>query len=146
MEIKLYNTSSNNNVLNKVLTDGKTFNIKLKNDTEIIGPVIILKSDVKIDSNYAYIPEFERYYYIENISINSCNIYTLHLKCDVLMSFKDDILNSESYITSSNKNINPYYNSNYHSEVRKEVDIYKSNIILEDGTENILVTIGGSKE
>ena len=41
--------------------------------------------------NYCYIPAFNRYYFIEDITCENTYIYTLTLKCDVLMTFKNDI-------------------------------------------------------
>ena len=61
------------------------------------------------------------------------------------MSFKDDILNSYGNIISQT-NYNDYYNYNYSSEVRKEIDVYKPIEDIERGTSIILVTIGGSSD
>lgn len=142
MQIKLYNTTDDNIKVNKTLSDEVVYNIKLKAETSIIEPTIILQTENYITSNYAYIEHFNRYYYIENIVVFPNNIYNISLRCDVLMSYKDDILNSYAYIEQQT-NVNEYYNSDYQSEVRKEVDIYKSNVILEEGKENVLVAIGG---
>lgn len=142
MQIKLYNTTDDNIKVNKTLSDEVVYNIKIKAETSIIEPTIILQTENYITSNYAYIEHFNRYYYIENIVIFPNNIYNISLRCDVLMSYKDDILNSYAYIEQQT-NVNEYYNSDYQSEVRKEVDIYKSNVILEEGKENVLVAIGG---
>ena len=142
MQIKLYNTTDDNIKVNKALSDEFVYNIKLKAETSIIEPNIVLQTENYITSNYAYIEHFNRYYYIENIVIYPNNVYNISLRCDVLMSYKDDILNSYAYIEQQTQ-VNEYYNSDYQSEVRKEVDIYKSNVILDDGKENILVAIGG---
>lgn len=142
MQIKLYNTTDDNIKVNKTLSDEVVYNIKIKAETSIIEPTIILQTENYITSNYAYIEHFNRYYYIENIVVFPSNIYNISLRCDVLMSYKDDILNSYAYIEQQT-NVNEYYNSDYQSEVRKEVDIYKSNVILEEGKENVLVAIGG---
>lgn len=142
MIIKLFKTDDDNNKVGKLLTDEIEFNIRLKGDTSIIEPMIILKSDLPILSNYAFIPNFNRYYFIENVVVSPNNIYQITLKVDVLESFKNDILLSSAYI-GQQTNVNNYYNSSYESEVRKEVDKYYSNVILEEDTETILGTIGG---
>lgn len=41
--------------------------------------------------NYCYIPAWNRYYFIEDITCENTYIYTLTLKCDVLMTFRNDI-------------------------------------------------------
>ena len=142
MIISLYNTNDSNIVINKALTNKIDYNIKLKDNTSVISPTIILKTETLITSNYVYIPNFDRYYYIENIEVFPNDIYSIILKCDVLMSFKDDIKNSSAYVNQQT-NTNKYYDNGYQSEVKKEVDIFKSDYILEQGTNTILITIGG---
>ena len=141
MVIKLYNVSDDNNVLNKTLTDEKSIEIKLKSSVDISRPAIVLKSESFLNYNYAFIPVFQRYYYIDKISIIQQNIYEISLIVDVLMSFKSDILNSEGLVTQSTET-NPYFNSGYKSEIKKEVDIFKSDTEIDYGSTNVLITVG----
>ena len=143
MIMKMYNTSDSNNTINKTLANETEFNIKLKGDTSITQPVVILHSNNIILFNYAYIPEFNRYYFVDKIELFPNGIYNIALKVDVLESFKNDIKNSYGMI-SKQTNINNYYNDGYESEIKKEVDLYRSNITFNlDTKEKILVTIGG---
>lgn len=144
MLMKMYDTKSSNNMINKVLENEHEFDIKFKNKTDIVNPVVILSSKTLILSNYAYIPDFNRYYFVDKIELFPNSIYHVTLRCDVLESFKDDILASSGFINQQSQNVNKYYNSNYQSEVRKEVDLYKSNVTIPiDVKSTILVTIGG---
>lgn len=142
MLAKAYNTNSSSNTLNKELVLVSDIEIKFKKEVNRYNPTIMLKYDDIIDFNYMYIPKLNRYYFVEDIEIYPNKIFTLTLKCDVLMSFKDDILNSEGNITSQT-NYNDYYNFDYASEVRKETNIYNSNVMLDDTKTMILCTIGG---
>ncbi len=142
MKILLYNTSSANNVINKILTNEKEYDIKLKYNTNINTPIIRLNSSDYIQSNYAYIEKFNKYYFIEHIDVYPNRIYEIALRCDVLETFKNELLQCEGFI-SQQKNINSYYDSGYKSETRKEIDIYKSNVSLTDNISMIMVTIGG---
>lgn len=142
MLISLYNTNDSNIVVDKTLTNKIDYDIKIKDTTSVINPTIILKTKTLITSNYAYIPDFNRYYYIERIEVCPNDVYRIALKCDVLKSFKDDIKNSSAYVTQQTTT-NKYYDNGYQSEVKKEVDIFKSDYVLEKGTNTILVTIGG---
>lgn len=143
MLMKMYDTKSSNNVINKVLENEIEFDMKFKDKTDIVNPVIILHSETLILSNYAYIPDFHRYYFVDKIELFPNSIYNITLRCDVLESFKAEILESSGFINQQT-NVNKYYNSNYQSEVRKEVDLYKSNVTIDtDVKETILVTIGG---
>ena len=143
MIMKMYNTSDSNNTINKTFSNETEFNIKLKGDTSITRPIVVLHSDSIILFNYAYIPEFNRYYFIDKIELFPNGIYNISLKVDVLESFKNDIKNSKGLI-SKQTNINNYYNDGYESEIKKEVDLYKSNVTFElNKKEKVLVTIGG---
>ena len=142
MIAKTYNTNDSTNTINKTLNFISDIDVKFKEEVNIYSPSIMLKYDDLIDFNYMYIDKFKRYYFIEDVEVFPNKIYNISLKCDVLMSFKDDILNSYGNITSQT-NYNDYYNFNYSSEVRKETNIYNSNVVLEDVKSTILCTIGG---
>lgn len=143
MLLKLYNTNSETNRINKVLTEETEFDVRLKDKSSVVNPVLVLKSETYINFNYAYIPKFQRYYFVDDISVFPNKMYLLTLRCDVLTSFKDDILKSYARIVEQT-NSNAYYDSNLKSEVRKEVDTYMSNISFDLTADSVvLVTIGG---
>ena len=143
MLLKLYNTNSETNRINKVLTDETEFDVRLKDKSSVVNPVLVLKSETYISFNYAYIPKFQRYYFVDDISVFPNKMYLLTLRCDVLTSFKDDILKSYARIVEQT-NSNAYYDSNLKSEVRKEVDTYMSNVSFDLTADSmVLVTIGG---
>lgn len=143
MIMKMYNTSDSNNTINKTLSNETEYEIKLKGETDIKAPVVVLHSDSVILLNYAYIPEFHRFYFVDKIELFPNGIYNISLKVDVLESFKNDIKNSRGLI-SKQTNINNYYNDSYESEIKKEVDLYKSNVTFDlNKKSKILVTIGG---
>ena len=92
MELKIYNNNSNNNILNKNITLVDTLEFKLKIDNSILQPVLILKNYSK--GNYCYIKEFKRFYYITDIKLLTGGFYQLQLDVDVLMTYKDVIMNN----------------------------------------------------
>lgn len=144
MQIFLYNTTDGKNVVNKKLTDETEMNIKFKDKTDIKNPLVIIHSENPISFNYAYIPNFKRYYFIDSIEVFPNSIYNVSLTCDVLESFKTDILESSGFISRQEMNVNNYYNSDYETEVRKEVDLYESSITHDTTIKtNILVSVGG---
>lgn len=142
MKLILYITTSAENVINKDKVQDAEIDIKFKDRNNFIKPDILLKYDGKITSNYAYIDYYDRYYFIENIDVFPNGIYQLHLRCDVLESFKNDILDSYGTIVQR-ENGNPYYNTEYLFEIRKEVDTYPSDVELEETKNTIMVAIGG---
>lgn len=144
MKIIFYNTTSGNNVINKVLTNATEFDIKFKDSTDVKNPMVILRSDTIVNFNYAFIENFNRYYFVERVELYPNSIYNIYLRCDVLETYKEDILKCEGNISQQKQNVNNYYDSGYKTELRKEVDVYKSDVSLSENKSTIiLATIGG---
>ena len=78
--------------MNKNITLVDTLNFSLKLDNSILEPVLILKN--YSDGNYCYIKELNRYYYIRDIKLLNGGLYQLQLDVDVLMTYKDIIMNN----------------------------------------------------
>lgn len=142
MLMKLYTTKTPNNTIGKILENETEYNIKFKSQADRTKPVVVLMSETMIDFNYAYIPDFKRYYFVESIEVTPNKIYNISLRCDVLESFKNDILESSGFVNQQTTP-NKYYNSDYQTEIKKEVDVIKSNVTLDTTKSTILVTIGG---
>lgn len=108
MECKLYKTTSPKNAINKVLTNEITKELNLKDEVDILNPTFnLLIFDGIFNYNYAYVPSFNRYYFINGITILTRTIAQLDLKVDVLESWKEDILQANCHITKEN-NANMY--------------------------------------
>ena len=100
MQMITYTNTSDTRELNKTLTQRQSFTVSLKNDTDIMRPVVELAGmTLPPNANYAYIQTLGRYYYIESNTIMPGKITSIQLRCDVLMSFKDKIKNS--YVIAS---------------------------------------------
>lgn len=98
MDILLYKTTNANNDLNKTISNKVELVGALRDASSIIAPSILIQSN-PIGYNYAYIPEFGRYYYIKNITAYRKGAFIVDLKCDVLMSFKEEILNMSGIVS-----------------------------------------------
>ena len=98
MNILLYKTTNANNDLNKTISDKVELVGALREASSVIAPRILIQSN-PIGYNYAYIPEFGRYYYIKNITAFRKGAYIVDLKCDVLMRFKEEILNMSGIVS-----------------------------------------------
>ena len=98
MNILLYKTTNANNDLNKTISDKVELVGALREASSVIAPSILIQSN-PIGYNYAYIPEFGRYYYIKNITAFRKGAYIIDLKCDVLMSFREEILNMSGIVS-----------------------------------------------
>ncbi|NTW91618.1 MAG: hypothetical protein HGA35_06800 [Erysipelotrichaceae bacterium] len=92
MEIKLYYNSSDNRCVQKIIENELTIPGTLREDTSLVTPIVTINSQTILRYNYAYIPEFRRYYFINNKESVRNNLWRLYLEVDPLMSFKADIL------------------------------------------------------
>lgn len=124
MIVKIYHNKSNNNVINKKIEEIQEITFNFKNDSDITNPILILQTYKT--GNYCYIPDLKRYYYINNIELMNGGFYKLYLEIDVLMSYKNDLINGEWYSEGTNVIIN------------NEID-YNSLVDYEQ----FLLTIGG---
>lgn len=144
MNLSLYISNDAENVINKVLTFKHETTIKLKETVNISSPTIVL-SEIEgvnlLQCNYCFLSKFERYYFIRDIEVSK-NVYVLYLECDVLESFKNDILNSECEYSRIVEQ-GDFMNFSTVDDVRKEVDIYSNDIELNLSKNIILSTIGG---
>ena len=92
MNIKLFYNSSDNRCIKKTLQGEFDITGSLRDETSIISPTIVIKSADPIRFNYAYIPAFKRYYYINNVESVRSGVWKVYMEVDPLMSFKTDIL------------------------------------------------------
>lgn len=124
MEIIFYNNKSSNNTLNKTITETFRTSGTLRDETSIVDPVIMLDKSVNvINSNYCYIPQFNRYYYIVNVTTSNNRLWMVTMHVDVLMSFKSDIQNTSGIVARQENNYNKKLVDN-ELPVTNDVDIY----------------------
>lgn len=102
MEIRLYNTSDDRIVVNKTLTDELILEGTLKESLNVLSPSVMVTVDVS-EYNYMYIPEFERYYYINSVEVIKNGLWQIRTaEVDVLMSWKDEFLQLNAIIDKTN--------------------------------------------
>ena len=95
MNVTFYNNLSNYNVVNKRLEEINTLSFTFKENSNIINPSLILKNYE--GGNYCYIEELKRYYYVKDIDLLGNGLFKINCEIDVLMSYKEDIINSDFY-------------------------------------------------
>ncbi len=93
MTIRLYENSSNNNIVDKDLNLVTTITGNLRETSTIVNPTILVNiADNQLSNiNYAYIAEFSRYYYITEITCIRDTMFQLNMKVDVLYTYKSEI-------------------------------------------------------
>lgn len=108
MEMKLYNFSGDRRQLNKYLNHVADVTIiAITNDTNILRPSIIINTRA-FNFNYVYIPNFGRYYYVDNIKLLGGERIGVDCSVDVLMSHRAAIGSTQILADRSSSNSNPY--------------------------------------
>lgn len=128
MQVIFYNNASGNEHVTKSLTEVATFDVELKDSCSVQNPVLLL-SGKYLRANFCKIVDFGRYYYIDNITQIRKNLWQYDLRCDVLMSFAEQIKSNKAIIerTESSK----YYNKNFDDpEWNKMVEARCTNQVL----------------
>jgi hypothetical protein len=110
MILKLYKNLSEKNVVDKNIDELAVISGTLREDCSIINPVIQIEDtagfDLKI-TNYAYIEEFGRFYYINNIVCKG-QLFELNMHVDVLKTHANGIRANEAVISRQQNNYNLY--------------------------------------
>src|SRR5699024_5492854 len=98
MQARFYAFSKRRNSTKIPASDeGVDRDIVLKKPTSLINPVIQTQT-VNDGVNYVYIPEFARYYFVDD-AIKLNNITEFRLSVDVLASMRSEILPKSAYVT-----------------------------------------------
>lgn len=108
--IDLYNVSDDNEKVNKTLGTAKEFTSStIKEQTDVTNITLRIQTTDNLSGyNYAYVSEYGRYYFIDKIETTPTGYWVLSCRCDVLMSFKTQILNLMGTVTRSETLYNGY--------------------------------------
>ena len=148
MKLFLYDVDDGDNVINKTLPVPVEIEIRLSNDVDVINPTIRLRNIEGVnydDYNYAFIDVLGRYYFINKLGRVSTSDNVLYLSCDVLETYKTEILNSNARFKRGLKN-GDYMDVSIDKSVIKNIMIYNSdtlNIAKPNNGKAILTVIGG---
>ena len=145
MILKLFKTVDSDNVINKTITDELSININLKRDVDIVNPVIDLYeiTGIELDSfNYAEIPDLKRFYIVAGTELVHNKILRFSLECDILESYKNEILNSFARFNRNIK-VGDYENGQLITSNKNTITKHFSDKGLEIGEQIVMNTIKG---
>lgn len=145
MEIIFYYNSSSDNTINKTLNDEMILDGSLRDSSEVIHPEIMVKANSVNTYNYLYIPEFNRFYYIREITSYRTGLWIVKCEIDVLHTYAPHILNLQCIIDSTEVYMGDNYlnSESWVTKVKAKTDILNfQNGLLNNG-EYILITSGG---
>ena len=139
MLARFYNNKSDERYVNKKI-DLKHDNvdIKLKNDSELVRPVLILRSGLITPSvNYVWLEDFGRYYFIRDIKLTQ-GMVEVSCECDVLSSFKSALLKQNVIVSRQQNSYNLY-------QVDSKMKFYNTNATKVKEFPNRLFDISNSQ-
>lgn len=113
MEIYFYSCSSEKERLVKSLENETMFEGNFRNEVNVISPVLQIATDsmdLYTVLNYAYIPDLNRYYFIDRVESFRTGVITVYLSIDVLYTYADAIKELQAIVTNDTNN--PYYSGN----------------------------------
>ena len=139
MELQLFQNKSSENTINKDLTLITTKNINLKQSTNLYQTFLVFKNDNSTDySKVNYAKMLNKNYFVSHETLQNNSLIRLHLKEDVLETYKDDILTSSADIIEKSTP-----NNVRNIQTSKEVETFKlkSTIVLPKTQSVIMVTV-----
>ena len=136
--LELYKVTNQPNELTKTLNDAVVLNGAFRSEIDSIDVIVEIET-TNYDFNYVYIPSLNKYYFLQNLVHVNAKIIRMQLHCDVLMTYKADILASYGLVIQGGT-INPYYSS-IESESRQTIRRFAFPYKFNSNGNYVLVTI-----
>ena len=144
MQIKLYKNLSEVNTIGKTLTEESVRTGTLKDGCSVLSPSVVLTGENLSGFNYAYIPQFSRYYFIKEITSVKSGLWEISMRVDVLETYKDSIKANTAILKRQEKIWDMYIND----EKFKAESTNKTATIMfpqnHFNTVNFILTVAGS--
>ena len=116
--LEIYKVTNQPNELTKTLNNAVIVNGAFRSEIDSMNVIVEIESNT-YEFNYVYIPSLNKYYFLQNLVHVNAKIIRMQLHCDVLMTYKADILASYGLVIQGGT-INPYYSS-IESESRQTI-------------------------
>lgn len=100
-EVVLYQTDSDPRTIGKYKATSRTYTGSLRKGASLVNPIITIEMPQVFVWNYVWIPIFQRYYFVVDVISLQKNLYEIHLKCDVLETYKEGILSLTTRVLRS---------------------------------------------
>lgn len=136
--LELYKVTNQPNELTKTLNNAVVINGSFRSEIDSMDVIVEIESNT-YDFNYVHIPSLNKYYFLQNLVHVNAKIIRMQLHCDVLMTYKTDILASYGLVIQGGS-INPYYSS-IESETRQTIRRFTFPYKFNNNGNYVLVTI-----
>lgn len=145
IKIKTFIYDGKPNAVNKTLQANEEYTGLLNATFNVLTPVVRFRTRTPVSFNYVFIESLNRYYFVSELNQDG-DICTVHLRVDVLQTYKEKILASSATLTKGN-NINKFIsNRNNVYDVRpktKKINFPNTGLLNETGTV-IMITLKGN--
>ena len=145
IKIKTFIYNGKPNAVNKTLQENEEYTGVLNATFNVLTPVVRFRTRTPVSFNYVFIESLNRYYFVSEFNQDG-DICTVHLRVDVLQTYKEKILASSATLTKGN-NINKFIsNRNNVYDVRpktKKINFPNTGLLNETGTV-IMITLKGN--
>lgn len=148
IKVTLYQYNGNKNTIKKKLSNGIDCLGAIREQTNVLNPVLTIRVNDIVNVNYCYIPTMKRYYFIDSITYLSSDKATLKLSVDVLKSYESEILQASATVTQSDtpdkysSNRETVYNRKPNFE---KIEFPNKNLFNDTGT-IIMITLKGDNK
>lgn len=125
MQVTFYKNKSDKIVFDKLLEQIATVQCSIWGQCDVTAPTLRVKnfSNTK-NANYAYIPDFGRYYYIDPPTLTDGGFCLITAHCDVLMSFKSQIRATTQIVARNEYLYNLYLpDSNFKTSQKRQIQV-----------------------
>lgn len=145
MKLEIISCNDPKNKLNKNMNVLKSFNINLKDRSDINNlSIIVNNNNIPNDSFNMVSLEMKKtkyYYFVKSRTSFNKDLTKLELENDVLSTFNEQINNSTVIIkTESQSN---YNNGSINYDVRPKIEIIKSDTDIPETNNTVMTTLGG---
>lgn len=146
IKIKTFIYDGKPNAVNKTLQANEEYTGVLNATFNVLTPVVRFRTRTPVSFNYVFIESLNRYYFVSELNQNG-DICTVHLRVDVLQTYKEKILASSATLTNGT-NVNKYLSNRSNVvDVRpnfRKLDFPNKELLNETGS-IVMVTIKGNK-
>lgn len=110
IEVILYKNKSDTHRVDKTeyLTQVGSLMGVLREACSLISPSINVQLNYIPNFNYVYIPIFNRYYYVTNVTSVRKDLWTISLDIDVLMTYREGIKKLDAFIVRNEHTYNDF--------------------------------------
>lgn len=144
MIVNFYANNSPNNYIDKNITLVDTVNeVNIKDNTDLSNPVLEMLGIIPTAVNYAYVSDWNRYYFINHTQMTQYGTTLINMHVDVLTSFKTSILTNSAMITSNPNVYNKYIEQDIETVSKPIITTKQFNNSFNETATNFVMAVVG---